>query len=136
LQKFKIPKLEARLYCASFRKINSKLILVTLVYRAGYIDDIEMFYVKDDPINFLKIKLKESKHFAQIRYVFLIIDQLFNLKNFENFPKPLIIKTKKKILLKNVSRQEYETLKSRGYLKHSLNILRVILKIFNHEILS
>jgi hypothetical protein len=136
LQKFKIPKLEARLYCASFRKINSKLILVTLVYRAGYIDDIEMFYVKDDPIDFLKIKLKESKHFAQIRYVFLIIDQLFNFKNFENFPKPLIIKTKKKILLKNVSRQEYETLKSRGYLKHSLNILRVILKIFNHEILS
>jgi hypothetical protein len=137
LQKFKIPKFEARLYCGIFKKINSKLILVTLIYRAGYIDDIEMFYVKDNPIEFLKIKLKESKHFAQIRYVFLIIDQLlFNLKDFNNFPKPLIIKTKKKILLKNVSKQEYETLKSRGYLKHSLNILKVILKIFNHEILS
>ncbi len=136
MQKYKIPKLEARIYSAIFKNINSKLVLVTLIYRAGYIEDIEMFYVKEDPMDFFKTKLKESRHFAQIRYAFLITNQPFDFTKLKDFTKPLIVKQGREIFLINLTKQEYEILKRRGYLKHSLNILKIILKIFNNEILS
>jgi len=121
-------KREARIGLIELKKIKNRILLIIIIYRAGYIDSIEIHKVPKDKNlgNFLK-KLLSERHFEQVR--FLIIKSSRILKKQEiNLGKPFIIFFNKNIL-KNIDDKIYNILKERNYINDSLNILKIISKI-------
>jgi hypothetical protein len=101
-----------------------------VIYRAGYIEDVEFHEIKN--AQELLQKIVNSRHFKQIRYVVIkgniseMSDSLFN-----NFPLPIIYMNKK-IRLYNLTEEEFKIINSRNFLRDGLNISKIISNLIKH----
>lgn len=101
-----------------------------IIYRAGYIEDVEFHEIKnaEDVLQ----KIFNSRHFQQIRYVVMkgsigkIPESLFS-----NFPLP-IIHVNKKIRLYNLTEEEFKIINARNHLIDGLNISKIISNLIKH----
>jgi len=99
-----------------------------LIYRAGYIEDIEIH--KLNSIGEIFNYIMSSRHAKQIRYLVLNIDpSKFKKYPIENFHFPFIITNERKTELYGLEKSEYEILKKRGFIKDGLNISKMISKL-------
>ena len=121
-------KAEARIAFVSIAKVKSKNIMTMVIYRAGYIEDIE-FHEIDDIEDSLE-KIKNSRHSKQIRYVVFDIEdgRILNLGDFI-FPTIMI---NKEVVLKGLDESEYEILKNRGHISDGLNICKIISRLIKN----
>lgn len=121
-------KKEARIAFLFFRRKSGKLRMGVLIYRAGYLDGVEFYKVKEE-IGDILSKLKTSRHFPQIRYVILDCSNL-NLESMElNFEKPIVLMKRNIYKLHNMDEDEFRIIKKRGYLDDGLNICKMISRI-------
>lgn len=126
---FKLPKLESRISFITFFRRKNYTILINVIYRAGYVEDIVLNYVKELNDDILSNLLKKSKHYAQVRY-YVIKTNNKNKINFYNvftkLGKPLILVIKNKIGKIGLSDKEYQVLNERSYILDGLNTLNII----------
>ncbi len=95
-----------------------------IVYRAGYIEDLE-FNELSNPDEILEL-IRKSRHWPQIRYVVIRSEKiLFNEENLRNFSKPLIL-LGDGFKLYNMSEEDFKILLARGFIDDGLNITRMI----------
>ncbi|MDT7892218.1 MAG: hypothetical protein RQ952_05745 [Thermoproteota archaeon] len=123
-------KLEARIAFINLVRVDKKRIMSMVIYRAGYIEDVEFHEIKN--AQELLQKIVNSRHFKQIRYVVIkgniseMSDSLFN-----NFPLPIIYMNKK-IRLYNLTEEEFKIINSRNFLRDGLNISKIISNLIKH----
>lgn len=123
-------KLEARIAFINLVRVDKKRIMSMVIYRAGYIEDVEFHEIKN--AQELLQKIVNSRHFKQIRYVVIkgniseMSDSLFN-----NFPLPIIYMNKK-IRLYNLTEEEFKIINSRNFLGDGLNISKIISNLIKH----
>lgn len=126
----RIPKLEARIAFIKIKRAKFRNFLLMLIYRAGYAEDFKFKMIKNDTIDFILDFILNSKHYPQIRYIFLKLNKkLDNIDKFKKLSKPIVILINSKKYFFNFSNEEYKILNKRGYIKNGLSILRIFSKI-------
>ncbi|MFP3189901.1 MAG: hypothetical protein RXR31_01005 [Thermoproteota archaeon] len=105
--------------------------MVSLIYRAGYIEDLLLSHLKGFSEHELSYQLKRSKHYRQIRYYVIKVNNKINLnlkRMFDGLEKPIILVKDNKMEKVGIIEEEFDALKRRSYITDGLNILITITK--------
>ncbi|HLI46784.1 MAG TPA: hypothetical protein VKU94_06275 [Geobacterales bacterium] len=122
-------KAEVRIAFISIVRLRNRRVMSMIIYRAGYIEDIEFHEIKEEK-DCLDIIIN-SRHSKQIRYVVFNAEAREIMPYIETFPLPVILLDEEP-LLNRLEKHEYDFLESKGYIKDGLNICKIISKLIKH----
>jgi|BEDMetMinimDraft_2_1075160.scaffolds.fasta_scaffold00278_17 hypothetical protein len=125
----KLPKLEARIAFFTIFSIKNVNLLLSIIYRAGYIEDLFILPIKD--LNEITIAnhILKSSHYGQLRYYVFKPNKKIKLnfeKLYKTIKKPIIVSNKDLAFKLGLTNEEFYVLKRRSYILDGLNILNII----------